>query len=103
MDIPIHDSELVYVIEEIGREKFKKLVHHLQIQLSDLKHVPFDDMQLTQEIGVDVLCRWRDKEKDSGKARATLAQCLADIDMNNQRSAYRTIETPSTKISGGNI
>ena len=86
VDIPLHDSELVYVVEELRQVNFGKLVKSLKIPEKDLRSIPFDESPHTREMRIDALGRWRDKQKDPVQARATLAQSLAHIEIQETKS-----------------
>ena len=95
LDIPLHDSELVYLVEKLRHLKFGKLAKSLKIPEKDLEHIPSDNSTLTREMQIDILRRWRDEQKDSVEARSTLAQCLADKEVQEANTG--------AKITQGNI
>ena len=80
VNIPLHDSELVYLVEDMHQTKFGELVKCLKIPEKDIGHLPFNKSTFTREKRIDVLCRWRDNQKDFVEARSTLAQSLAHLE-----------------------
>ena len=109
VDIPLHDSELVYVVEELRQVKFGKLVKSLKIPEKDLRSIPFDESPHTREMRIDALGRWRDKQKDPVQSRSTLALSLAHIEIQEtkpkeipQSQARAAVEKASATILQGN-
>ena len=48
VDIPLHESELVYLVEKLRHMKFGKLANSLKIPEKDLEHIPSDKNTLTR-------------------------------------------------------
>ena len=110
VNIPLHDSELVYLVKDMHQTKFGELVQCLKIPEKDLMHFLSNTSTFTREMGIDVLCRWRDNQKDFVEARSTLAQSLAHLEFQETntgtfpRSQNRAaVKKASAKILQGNI
>ena len=86
VNIPLHDSELVYVVEQLRPAAFRNLATNLQIPEADVNHIPTDDTPHAQEMRTAVLCSWRDSQKDFLNARTSLAQSLTDIKVKEART-----------------
>ena len=76
--IPLHDSELVYVVEQLPQAAFRNLATSLQISDADVNLIPSGDTPHAQEMRTALLFSWRDSQKDILNARTSLAQSLAD-------------------------
>ena len=100
VNIPLHDSELVYVVEQLRPAAFRNLATSLQISDADVNLIPTDDSPRAQEMRIDVLCSWRDSQDDFLNARTSLAEKVKETRTQQSAQSFST-ERASTNILKG--
>ena len=92
VNIPLHDSELVYVVGQLRPAAFRNLATSLQIPEADVNLIPTNDSRHAQEMRIDALCSWRDSQKDFLKARTNLAEKVKEARTQQYAQSFSTVE-----------
>ena len=98
VNIPLHDSELVYVVEQLRPAAFRNLATSLQISDADVNLIPSGDTPHAQDIRTALLFSWRDSQRDFLNARTSLAQSLAHIKVKEARTQQYAQSFSNVKV-----